>query len=151
MITVYHHSASSEKPNGDPQVGALFHLHHHTHDIVVVFSITFSEVSMRLRDFDNGCLLDHRGASYSCDSFNPCLHVPDNWIAFCERGVPTVCQRKYSVGWSAVYDCDISRPRCYKTWVQSQTQNKTQWWLLTCPQAANHCALFWVWEWTQVL
>ena len=29
-------------------------------------------------------------------------------------------------------------------------------WLLTdtcdtCPQAANHCALFWVWEWTQVL
>ena len=26
-------------------------------------------------------------------------------------------------------------------------------WLLadTCPQAANHYALFWVWEWTQVL
>ena len=26
-------------------------------------------------------------------------------------------------------------------------------WLLadTCLQAANHCALFWVWEWTQVL
>ena len=26
-------------------------------------------------------------------------------------------------------------------------------WLLadTCPQAANHCALFWVWEWTQTL
>ena len=26
-------------------------------------------------------------------------------------------------------------------------------WLLadTCPQAANHCALFWVWEWTQAL
>ena len=25
-------------------------------------------------------------------------------------------------------------------------------WLLadTCPQAANHCALYWVWEWTQV-
>ena len=26
-------------------------------------------------------------------------------------------------------------------------------WLIadTCPQAANHYALFWVWEWTQVL
>ena len=25
-------------------------------------------------------------------------------------------------------------------------------WLLvdTCPQAANHSALFWVWEWTQI-
>ena len=34
-------------------------------------------------------------------------------------------------------------PRCYKTWVHSQIQNKAQ--------AANHCALFWVWEWTQVL
>ena len=35
-----------------------------------------------------------------------------------------------------------------------QTQNKAQWldWLFadTCAQAANPCALFWVWEWTQV-
>ena len=69
---------------------------------------------------------------------------------------------------------EMIRPQGYKTWVQSQTQNKAQWlaacghvpassqslrfilslikrndWLLadTCPQAANHCALFWVWEW----
>ena len=35
-------------------------------------------------------------------------------------------------------------PRGYKTRVQSQTQNKLNDWLLadTCPQAANHWALF---------
>ena len=38
----------------------------------------------------------------------------------------------------------LTRPRGYKTWVQSQTQNKAQW-------LANYCALFWVWEWTQIL
>ena len=42
-----------------------------------------------------------------------------------------------------------SRPRGYKTGVQSPTQNKAQWLAAcgqVCPQAANHCALFWVWE-----
>ena len=73
----------------------------------------------------------------------------------------------HNVPWEWLWT-DI-RPQGYKTWVQSQTQNKAQWlaacwhilrlkikcndWLLadTCPQAANHWALFWVWEWTQVL
>ena len=36
-------------------------------------------------------------------------------------------------------------PRGYKTWVQSQTQNKAQW-LAACGHA-----LFWVWKWTQAL
>ena len=37
--------------------------------------------------------------------------------------------------------------------LQSQTKKKRNDLLLadTCPQAANHFALFWVWEWTQVL
>ena len=54
----------------------------------------FSEVSMWLRDSNNGRLLDHRGASYCCDCLNPSLHVPYSWTAFCKRGVPTVFQRK---------------------------------------------------------
>ena len=66
-----------------------------------------------------------------------------------------------------------TRPRGYKTLVYSKTQNKAQW-LAACghvrtrvrkqpiialcfgsenasPQAANHCALYWVWDCTQVL
>ena len=54
----------------------------------------FSEVSMWLRDSDNGCLLDHRGASYCCDVVNPSLHVPYSWTAVRKRGIPTVFQRK---------------------------------------------------------
>ena len=43
-----------------------------------------------------------------------------------------------------------SWPRGNKTWVHSQTQIKLNDWLLAdpCPQSANHCALFWVWELT---
>ena len=48
-----------------------------------------------------------------------------------------------------------SRPRGYKTRVQSRTQNKAKWLaacghvFATCSQAANHCALFWDREWTE--
>ena len=54
----------------------------------------FSEVSMWLRDSNNGCLLDHRGASYCSDVLNPSLHVPYSGTAFGKRGIPTVFQRK---------------------------------------------------------
>ena len=44
-------------------------------------------------------------------------------------------------------------PRGYKTWVHFGLKIKRNDWLLadTCPQAANHWALFWAWDCTQVL
>ena len=45
----------------------------------------------------------------------------------------------------AIFIAQVSKimPQGYKTWLQSQTQNKAQW--------LAGFALFWVWEWTQVL
>ena len=36
--------------------------------------------------------------------------------------------------------------------LKTQKKKRNDWLLVdTCPQATNHCTLFWVWDWTQVL
>ena len=45
--------------------------------------------------------------------------------------------------WLLADTCPQAANHCALFWVWEWTQ--------TCPQVANHCALFWVWEWTQVL
>ena len=62
--------------------------------------VPVSEIRMRLRSIDHGCLLDHRGASYLSHCLTACLPVPDSRTAVSKRGVTTVYQRKYSSNFS---------------------------------------------------
>ena len=52
------------------------------------------------------------------------------------------CHAKLSWAWKKFYNLGVW-PRGYKTWVQSQTQNKVHW--------LAACVLFRVWWWTHVL
>ena len=63
----------------------------------MVYGFIFvSEIRMRLRSIDHGCLLDHRGASYLGHCLTTCLPVPSSRVALSKGGVTTVYQRKYS-------------------------------------------------------
>ena len=83
------------------------------------------------------------GRQFSC---TPIIRIWCQWLQFLMQ---PICSRCCCL---LFYDSplELTWPWSYKTWVQSQTQNRAQWLAASSQlQAANHCALFWVWEWTQ--